>query len=141
MGPASHYKSSIIERRAKFMHPFMQQILNEMLEWLKAEGVHGVVTETITTLKEDAALGRKSVTHREGRAFDLRTRDWDRKLLKRFLDHFNKKYGKYGSLGTTTMQPTLLVHHDAGHGEHIHVQLMKQYAVKVPKDLDVAKIA
>lgn len=137
----SHFKSQLINDRLKFMNPQLTEIMNEMIQWLTAKGVFPVITETVTTLKEDAALGRKSSTHREGRAFDLRTRDWPAPLKKEFEDYFNKKYGSLGALGATTLQPTFLVFHDIGWGEHFHVQLNKTYAMKVPKDIDGLKTA
>lgn len=136
----SLFKSSIVESRSKFMHVKLQEIMQDMIDWLKEKGIKPVITETVTTLKEDARLGRTSKTHREGRAFDLRTRDWPRELIKEFENHFNSKFGKHGALGATTMQPNLLVWHDAGYGEHFHVQLARQYAVRIPKDMD-SKIA
>lgn len=139
--PISHFKSSLIESRSNFMHTELHKIMMDALHWLESKGIHGVITETVTTLKEDAQIGRKSVTHREGRAFDLRTRDWPRELIKEFETHFNAKFGRMGAVGQLTLQPTLLVWHDVGHGEHFHIQLSKTYAMKIPKDMDTQKIA
>ena len=130
------FKNSTIELRAKYLHPFVFQVMEEMIEWCLEKGVNPVVTETVTTLIEDAKLGRLSKSHQQGRAFDLRSRDWPRPLLKEFEDHFNSKYGKLGAIGGTTLQPDLIVWHDAGFGEHFHIQFNKSYLMTLPKVLE-----
>lgn len=133
--PIENCKTELVHHRSKYLHPKMAEILLEMITWLKGEGVAGVVTESVTTLVEDARLGRKSITHREGRAGDIRTLGWSKELIAKFQNHFNLKYGKLGALSPTTMEPSLIVYHDSGHGAHMHVQLNKSYAVKMPKEL------
>ena len=138
---SQNFKSQVIADRCIYMHPLAQQIMKEMITWIEAKGENAVITETVTTLKEDAKVSRKHSTHREGRAFDVRTRDWPRELVKEFETHFEKLYGSMGAVGSVTLIPNFLLFHDIGHGEHFHVQLAKRYAVEVPKDMDAKKIA
>lgn len=138
---ASNFKSETAAERFEYLHPFLQEMLFEMIQWLSDRNIHGVITETVTTPEEDAALGRKSVSHQEGRASDLRTRDWPRNTVKEFLDHFNEKYLKHGATRASNGQLALLVFHDSGHGEHIHIQLARSYALKMPKSLSSQRIA
>lgn len=130
------FKDSTVELRAKYLHPFVFQVMEEMVLWCLGKNLSPVITETVTTLIEDAKLKRFSKSHQQGRAFDLRTRDWPRELLKEFQDYFNSKYGKLGALSGTTLQPNLILWHDSGHGEHFHVQFNKNYLMTLPKVLE-----
>jgi hypothetical protein len=133
---SEYFKDQTAMDRAKFMHPQLHKIMEEMIDWLLEKGIHPVVTETVTTLIEDTQRKRVSSTHREGRAFDLRTRDWPAEIVKEFETHFENKYGTLGAVGSTTLTAHLLVYHDTGLGMHFHVQLSRAYTVaniKLPK--------
>jgi hypothetical protein len=104
-------------------------MMAEMVMWAWLENLPFVVTETFTTFDEDMKLKRKSVTHREGRAFDVSTRDWPEDKIKSFMEFFEKKYDTIAAISTTTGGPLLIVRHDTGSGDHMHVQINKKFAV------------
>lgn len=131
-----YFKNQIAHIRSQYLHPAVAEIMAEMVEWLSKKKVTPIITETVTTLTEDAQRRRRSATHREGRAFDIRTRDWPEPLIKEFEIFFNKKYGVKGAIAPVSLQPTLLLHHDTGLGDHFHVQFSKSFAVVVPLDLE-----
>lgn len=131
-----HFKTERVRIRAQYMHPFVAKVMEEMVTWLIAQNINPAITETVSTLIEDSALKRVSATHRQGRAFDIRTKDWSQNLIQEFARFFNKKYGNLGAIGATTKQPTLLLHHDTGHGDHYHVQFNAKFAVAMPAKLE-----
>lgn len=131
-----HFKTKKVEVRFQYLHPLAKSIIQEMLEWLKLEGVDGVITETVTTPWEDGLLQRKSKTHQQGRAWDLRTRNWSKELIEKFQEKFGKKYGIFGAISPITKRPIFLLHHDSGHGDHFHCQLSGQYALALPSELE-----
>lgn len=131
-----YFKSKKVADRSKFMHEFAYTLMEIMVDWAVDKGVNPVITETVTTEKEDRALSRVSVTHRQGRAFDIRSSGWGKGLIKDFIDTFNKLYGQYGAISSVDNKPRLIIHHDSGSGMHFHVQLARSYAVKIPNDLD-----
>lgn len=126
------FKSEIVQNRARRMNIKAVELLCEMLRWCQVRGIDPVVTETVTTIGEDNALKRVSSTHREGRAFDIRTRGWIKKDIEDFMAHFNDKHWSLGAISAKTGKPNLIVHHDAGTGPHFHVQLAKKYALSNP---------
>ncbi len=126
----SFFKNELVEERSKLMHPEVIKIMYEMITWVfHVHEINPVITETVTTREEDKFLGRKSSTHNEGRAFDMRTRDWTKAQITQFREYFNKLYGHLGAL-TTKNEPILIVHHDAGHGPHFHVQFNRDFTVQ-----------
>lgn len=134
-----YFKTDKVRIRFQYLHPKMQEIAEEMVEWLLGKGIDPEITETVTTLKEDAAIGRVSDSHRKGRAIDIRTRNWPRPLVKIFETHFEKKYGSLGAIGATTGVPNFLLFHDIGHGEHYHAQLNKKFTMVMPNELEPIK--
>jgi len=133
---SKHFKRKLSEVRAQYLNPELYLIMEDMVGWLKKRQIFPMITETVTTLKEDSERKRISSTHREGRAFDLRTLDWPEITMRDFKTYFENKYGSMGAVSFDTMKPTLLIHHDTGLGEHFHVQLNKNYKVNVPKNLE-----
>lgn len=116
-------------------------MLEEMVEFVLVElGFMPMITETVTTKEEDDALDRVGTGHREGRAFDIRSSDWKAQDVRKFMDYFNLKYGKLGAVAKKSGVPTLIVHHNAGTGMHLHVQLNREFvspfvsALNQPKD-------
>lgn len=125
-----HFKSIFAQERAKYLHPFVHSVMMEMIEWVKKEfKFTPVITETVTTLEEDKFLGRKSYTHNECRAFDMRTRDWTKEQIGKFKSHFEEAHGEHGAQNAKGF-PMLIVHHDAGHGPHFHVQFDRSFTME-----------
>lgn len=121
-GGVIEFKTEKAQERFSEINPTLQAICHEMDEFCKRRGKPFVLTETLTTAEEDKALGRVSISHQEGRAVDIRTRDWPEEFRELFIAHFS---GIYGSLGAISKdgKRNLLVYHDSGHGAHIHAQL------------------
>lgn len=123
----SNYKTEKIRVRAAYMNPFVREAMYEMIDWADDElNIHAIITETVSTLEEDKLLKRVSSTHREGRAFDMRTLKWKPEEIEKFTKFFNDKYGHLGAI-TTSGKPLLILHHDSGHGDHFHIQFSKTY--------------
>ena len=136
MLPSKYFKSSKVEIRSKYLNPLAYTLMEIMVDWLELKGVSPIITDTVSTIKEDYALGRKSQTHREGRAFDIRTQGWGKGLIREFAATFTKLHGNMGAISKITGKPVLLLHHNSGSGDHFHVQLNREYIVKMPVDLD-----
>lgn len=121
-----NFKSEKVEAGFPLLHSQLRDICWEMLRYCFENGMSFVITETVTTAEEDKALGRKSTSHREGRAVDIRTGFWPAKKRQAFMDHFDALYGNFGAV-TPAGETRLLVFHDSGHGEHIHCQLHSSF--------------
>ena len=106
----------------------------DMYSYFRKRDLEVVVTETVTTLEEDIAVGRVSSTHRTGRAFDLRNRSWSLMEIKKFETHFNKKYWKRAARNKEGIG-RLVVSIPHGTGPHFHVQINSEFSEEI-KDLD-----
>ena len=113
------------------LHPKLQEIMGLVFIWCENRNIKPVVTATMSDADNDERLGRVSASHQQGRAFDLRSRDWDRDLIPVFIDHFSSLYGHLGAVGLKTGLPRLIVFHDVGHGEHFHIQLNTTFNVGI----------
>lgn len=126
------FKNSKIQFRAQYLHSTMKQILDEMVDYCESNMDHVVtITDTVTTPDEDKALNRKSSTHREGRAFDISLKHWETKSITNFCEYFTAIYGHLGAVSGSDGKTKLIVVHDAGTGNHIHVQLNKAFKVNI----------
>lgn len=133
------FKNEFVKIRAQYLHPQLVTIAEDMISWLATKNIAPVITDTVSTLLEDNKLKRQSSTHREGRAIDLRTKDWPPALIKEFEFVFNKKYGHLGAIvmkDKKTPTNVFLLHHDSGHGDHFHVQLNRKFAMVMPNILE-----
>lgn len=129
---SQYFKSQLVEDRAKYLNLQVYEIMWEMIAWIVEElKLTPCVTETVTMPDEDKLLGRKSTSHQEGRAFDLRTKDWNEEQIKRFQDHFNQKYLDLGAVGRESGERKLIKHHNSGHGDHFHIQFNRDFSTQI----------
>lgn len=118
----SCFKNEQIRQRSLQLHPIAFMILCDMLYWTKSRNLPFVISDTVTTETEDAELSRVSSTHREGRAFDISLKGWEPLDVDLFVTDFDIKYAKYAAMSKSG-HPVLIVRHNAGTGDHLHVQI------------------
>lgn len=131
------FKTDKAYNRCLCLHPIALLILWDMWGYCLENNLEFKVTETVTTLEEDAELGRLSSTHRSARAFDLRNRSWSLWEIKTFERFFNEKYReKYGAIDSAGKR-RLIVSIPHGSGPHFHVQIHKDFSLDIDyKNLD-----
>jgi hypothetical protein len=122
------YKSAEVKAGFQGLHPKLRQICSEMADYCAERGQTFLLTETVTTAAHDQALARVSDSHQEGRAVDIRTRDWTEAFRNGFMKEFTKRYGAIGAF-SKNLQRNFLVYHDAGNGAHIHAQIDRSFTV------------
>lgn len=130
--PHIQWKTPEIKRRAGFLSAQCVEIMNDQAAWCLDRGLPYLVTETVTTLNEDRNLKRTSRTHREGRAWDVSVRGWLELAITEFMKLFSDRFRHVAAIGAKTGQPELIVRHDNGNGDHLHVQIGKVFGVKDP---------
>lgn len=108
------------------LHPLLQVILTDGSWWAYQRGLDYVITDTISSQEEDRRLKRRSTSHSQKRAADLRSRDWSYQDKQQFKEYLEGKYGAYGALSHAG-KIRLVVLHDSGHGEHFHIQLHSKF--------------
>lgn len=119
------FKSFDVEARSKFLCDSIYLIMIEVIDWANARHLNPVVTETITSNHEDLALARVSTSHQEGRAFDLRLKDWPKNFIDDLKIFFETKYGYMGAVSKTNGLINLVVIHGVGDNLHAHFQVRK----------------
>jgi hypothetical protein len=124
----SIYKNDHVKNRAELLHYRLTQIMIEMLYYCESYGQPFIVTEAVTTAKEDQDNGRISPSHRECRAIDIRTFHWAESFTKQFVDYFTEKYNDIGAVSLSNKKRRFIVDKSKTRKPHLHIQLDKIYA-------------
>ena len=132
-----HEKDSI---RLFHLHPLVLMVLFDMKYYCDLNHMRFNVTSTMSTAQEDKELGRRSSSHRTGRAFDLSLRQWDETEIKDFLNYFNEKYKHIAAFSKSANKTVLVVRHNSGHGDHLHVQINLRYSKKELTNMEIDKL-
>jgi hypothetical protein len=108
------------------IEPVLRKLLIEMAQWVTSKGHKFVITDLLSEKLEDEKLKRVSKSHQEGRAADIRVRDWPKDLRKLFEQYFEKRYSHIAAISKKSGTPNLIEIHDNGNGIHCHIQVRKQ---------------
>lgn len=100
-----------------------QLIALEMGQYCADRGQTFIITDILSEASEDAKLKRVSTSHREGRAFDIRTRHWPVKFREEFIAHFYERFKSWAAISKKTLKPHLIEYHDNDNGIHCHIQI------------------
>lgn len=98
-------------------------VLVDMKNYCDSEKQEFIITDLISSIAEDDLLHRVSTTHPEGRAADLRIRNWDDGFRKKFLNKYNNESDLKHFGAITNSGKTLVV--DESNRSHFHVQVSK----------------
>jgi len=106
------------------VNPVLKSLLIEMAQWVCAKGFRFVITDLLSEEAEDIKLKRVSKSHREGRAADIRARDWPKDFRRLFEEYFEKRYSSIAAISAKTGEHNLILIHDNGVGGlHAHIQI------------------
>jgi hypothetical protein len=113
------------------LHPALIMIYTDLYLYAKEKyHVDLVVTDTISTADEDAAIGRVSTAHQEGRAIDIRTRYPNLTVydVQDLVNYINTRwqYKKYHYMSRSGVKR--LAYYHTHRGEHIHLAIHQRYA-------------
>jgi hypothetical protein len=130
-----NFKDDYAKKGWDKLHPIVQSIVESMGRWsMQYDGKPLMITDTISTASRDKKLGRKSLSHQEGRAVDIRTFDMSKEKLTAFLTYFSERYNHYGYLNGAGVQKLMLYKPEP---PHIHCcigyNIVEQYKHKYPE--------
>lgn len=125
------FKHRIDQNRFFCLHPVLMMIAADMYSWCMNKDIPFIVTDTVSTIKEDKKLKRVSSTHRTCRAIDIRSWVFSEDDLYEFINHFNRKYKNYAATTRDGSKMLVLYH---GKNPHLHVQIHSRYAKNNPLD-------
>lgn len=101
----------------------LQIILEDMAKFTVLHGYVFMITDLLSEASEDIKLNRVSKSHLEGRAADLRVRDWPEWFRIKFETHFESKYKHHAAISKISGKSNLIEIHNNGNGEHCHIQI------------------
>jgi hypothetical protein len=124
----------IVPKSITFKHPSLlieyqqirarlQLILEDMAQFTVAHGFEFMLTDVMSEAIEDKKLKRVSKSHSEGRAADVRVRDWSEWFKAKFEKHFEAKYKNYAAISLKSGKSNLIEIHSNGNGLHCHIQI------------------
>lgn len=112
-----------LREELKIVSPVLALLLIEMSKWVSSKGYKFVVTDLMSEEIEDKKFKRVSKSHQEGRAADIRVRDWPKDFRRLFEEYFEKRYSHIAAISKKTLEPNLIEMHDSGNGIHCHIQI------------------
>ena len=127
-----HFKHSKDARLFSALHPIIIMIFSDL--WVYAYEKHDIdltVTQTISTAEEDKFLNRKSSSHRDSRAIDIRVKNLKKEIILDIVSYINSKaiYEKYKYLSFSGNK-RLAFYHGEGLNAHIHLAINSKYTIK-----------
>lgn len=124
------FKSDHVKERTQLLNIIFIPILLDMELFCIKHKVELVITESVTTALEDVNLNRTSTSHREGRAVDIRTRDWSEDFTFLFVKEFSEKYKTIGAISANTGNRSFVVDKSKTKFPHLHLQISKAFNEK-----------
>lgn len=119
-----HFKTEEVAGEWKDIKPTLQNILLDMRDYCVLHEMPFLITDLTSTEAEDLLYKRKSTTHREGRAADLRCKFWPEWFITEFEAHFEAVYKNVAAVSPGTLKSNLIERH-VGTEDHIHVQIRR----------------
>jgi hypothetical protein len=116
------HEKELVEEFSK-IRPRLQIVLDECAAFCQAAGQEFVITDLLSNPAEDKLLGRVSESHSEGRAGDIRVKNWPDSFQKKFAEFFDARFVRWAAISKKTGKPKLIVIHNIGHGAHCHIQI------------------
>jgi hypothetical protein len=104
------------------LQPATLFLLSQVVLWCSAHKLSCVITSFISDRENVKA---KTMTHSEGRAFDLSIKGWTKFDIARFVFHFNTKYKDIAAIAASDNQPKAVVYGDKNHRDHMHMQVKR----------------
>lgn len=113
------------------LHPKLKDIALFIAGFCEQNGIKFVITSTIRTKERNLAVGGKSATHTEGRAFDMSIREqwgWDDYKILILVQKLEKIYGHLGAYSNMNGRQVLVFNHSVdgeGTQTHLHIQVYR----------------
>jgi len=85
----------------------------------------GGLDVVVTGVLGEKGIKRKSKTHEEGRAIDIRTKDWSDGFAQQVEMWLNATFST-GAEFDDGRAMNVCVYHDSGYGRHLHIQVARR---------------
>jgi len=122
------FKSKRCEERMLLLHPVLIMIFSDLFWFARMRyNKDIIVTDTVSTASEDAALGRVSDSHQRGLCLDWSVRNFETHEVLDLVNYINNKpeYQRYKYLSNSGVK-RIAYFHDNGNGPHVHMGINKK---------------
>ena len=121
-----HFKNKEQQNHILYMSPKLGEVLLEIHQFLQDNKLDMTITSLISP-KDSISV---SSTHQTGRAADMSVRNIPEEVIIDMISYFNHKHKNIAAFSKSKGIPTLMLRHDSGQGDHIHIQLHPRYMSK-----------
>lgn len=124
--PNIKFASGINPNDINKIDPRLLKVVFFIAEYCENNEVTFVVTSMIRTPERNRQVKSLSTTHVDGRAVDFSVREswgWNEAKLAILTEEVQMRYNFIGAYSYLGKQRTILLIHDAGNGNHMHLQV------------------
>lgn len=116
-------KESVFVEDLLMVNPKLLIALGHFIMYAEKHNLPVTITSIIHDRKNVASVSR---THEDGRAVDIRSRDWPKKHIEGVVDHMMHIANHYGAISASDYERRVIIHHKVkGGGEHFHIQVSR----------------
>lgn len=126
------YFKDNIQKHILFISPKLGEILLELHHFLQDNGCDMYVTSLIRPKNDGIS---SSSTHQTGRAADISVRNIPEAVIIDMIQLFNHKHRNIAAFSKSKQMPILILRHDSGQGDHLHIQLHPRYMSKYAQNV------
>lgn len=109
-----------------YMSPSLLMMIAFVTQWCNSRNIQPVITSGIRTIEENRMVGAKSLTHPQGRAFDLSVRSeygFNEQSIQELIEAVEKEFKSVGALNKNLESRPIVRH--VGTGDHLHLQVRR----------------
>jgi hypothetical protein len=110
------------------LNPKVFIVLGHFLTYADKHGLPVTITSIISDRENVESV---STTHEDGRAIDIRSKDWPLHHRQEVIEYMHHIASHYGAISASDNQRRVIVHHDyMGQGGHFHLQVSRGVEVE-----------
>lgn len=109
----------------RMIHPNLLKVIAFSVGYCFEKKLPCVITSILRSKEENQALGSKSMTHVEGRAFDLSVKGWSTDDIDDFIFAINDEFESIGAISAIDGKSKPIKFHNNGNGDHFHLQVRR----------------
>ena len=124
--PKIKLKTSLSCDDLLMVEPSLLAIMSFISAFCQHHDIDFIVSSMIRTEAQNEAVGSKSKTHVEGRAFDFSIKKhhgWTMPLIQKLVDEVNNEFHEFGAISFKDLISRPIVIHGQGDNRHAHVQV------------------
>ena len=124
------FKNEKVKERMLFLHPVLIMIFAEAFWYAKVKyNKEIIITDTVSTEKEDIENGRVSDSHQYGICLDWGVKNFNLHEVIDIVNYINNhpQYQEYKYLSYSG-ETRIAFYHDNGNGPHVHMGINKLFA-------------